>query len=98
VSVLEMPPPTMEVAYGPYKSDFIDMTNERMRELKARTGIQVPHVIAEGLVPDAVREEALNQKADLIVTGRGQDLGMFSRAWSHLYPIIRHAPCPVLSI
>ncbi len=98
VCVLEMPPPTMEVAYGPYKSDFIDMINERLRELKAKTGISAPHVIAEGLVPDAIREEALKQKADLIVTGRGQELGIFSRAWSHLYPIIRHAPCPVLSL
>ena len=41
VSVLEMPPPSMEVAYGPFKSDFIAATEERLRELKGRTGINV---------------------------------------------------------
>lgn len=98
VCVLEMPPPTMEVAYGPFKSDFINATDERMRELKGKTGINIPHNVVEGVIPLAVRDEAERVGADLIITGRGVAQGTFSRAWSHLYPIIRHAPCPVLSI
>ena len=46
----------------------------------------------------AIEDEAKRVGADLIVTGRGDDLGAMSRLWSHLYPIVRHAPCPVLSI
>lgn len=97
-TVLELPPPSMEMDYGAFRSDFENMTDERIRELKSRTSINVPHTIVDGLVPEAIREEALRVHADLIVTGRGLSQGTFSRAWSHLYPIIRHAPCPVLSI
>jgi hypothetical protein len=35
---------------------------------------------------------------DLIVTGRGHSQDGIGRAWSQLFPIIREAPCPVLSI
>ena len=35
---------------------------------------------------------------DLIVLGRGHTHGTFSRIWSHLYSVVRAAPCPVMSI
>ena len=49
-------------------------------------------------VAESVREEAVRRGADLIVTGRGCSLGSFSEILSRLYPIVRHAPCPVLSV
>jgi nucleotide-binding universal stress UspA family protein len=96
--VMEMPPVSMETAFGPYRDDFMAAAGARIVELKQRAGVDAPHVILDGPVADAIREEALRTGADLILTGRGEVYGTFSRMWSHLYPIVRHAPCAVLSI
>jgi nucleotide-binding universal stress UspA family protein len=96
--VMEMPPVSMETAFGPYRDDFMEAADARLVELKKRAGVNAPHAILDGPVADAIRQEALRTGADLIVTGRGEVHGTFSRMWSHLYPIVRHAPCPVLSI
>jgi nucleotide-binding universal stress UspA family protein len=96
--VMEMPPVSIETAFGPYRDDFMAAADTRVTQLKKRAGVNAPHTILDGPVPWAIRDEALRLSADLIVTGRGEVLGTFSRLWSHLYPIVRHAPCPVLSI
>ncbi len=96
--VMEMPPVSMETAFGPYRDDFIAAADARLAELKKKAGVKAPHTILDGPVADAIRDEALRIGADLIVTGRGEVYGTLSRLWSHLYPIVRHAPCPVLSI
>ncbi len=96
--VMEMPPVSMETAFGPYRDDFVAAAERRLHGLKANAGVEAPHKILDGPVADAIGEEAKCLDADLIVAGRGEALGAFSRIWSHLYPIVRHAPCPVLSI
>jgi len=96
--VMEMPPVSIETAFGPYRDDFMAAADTRVTQLKKKAGVSAPHTILDGPVPWAIRDEALRLSADLIVTGRGEVLGTFSRLWSHLYPIVRHAPCPVLSI
>ena len=96
--VLEIPPASVELAFGPYKNDFVNAADARLRELKGNLGLDVPHHILDGLVAEALHDEAVRIKADLLVTGRGHVQGTFGRIWSHLYPIVRHAPCPVLSI
>ncbi len=96
--VLEMPPVSMETAFGNYHDDFMKAADARIVELKKRSGVNAPHTILEGPVADAIHDHAVQTTADLIVTGRGVVYGAVSRLWSHLYPIIRHAPCPVLSI
>jgi nucleotide-binding universal stress UspA family protein len=48
-------------------------------------------------IADSIRRAAVEEKADLIVVGRGHATAGFSRIWSHLYAIIRESPCPVLS-
>jgi nucleotide-binding universal stress UspA family protein len=96
--VLEMPPVSIETAFGNYHDDFMKAADARIVELKKRAGVDAPHKILEGPVADAIRGQALLTGADLIVTGRGVVYGAVSRIWSHLYPIIRQAPCPVLSV
>ena len=96
--VMEMPPVSMETAFGPYRDDFMAAADARLIELKKKAGVNAPHTILDGAVADAIRDQALRRSADLIITGRGEVYGTLSRLWSHLYPIVRHAPCPVLSI
>jgi nucleotide-binding universal stress UspA family protein len=47
---------------------------------------------------EGIRDTAIEEKADLLIVGRGHETGNLSRMWSHLYTIIRESPCPVLSV
>ena len=92
------PPITAEMDLGPYLEALIEAGNFQMRELKGKLGVDAPHTVLTGMIATTVRDEALRRKADLLVTGRGDAQGTFSRLWSHLYPLVRESPCPVLSI
>jgi nucleotide-binding universal stress UspA family protein len=98
VHVVQTLPAALETEYGRYKKDLRNAADFKLRELKGRLGVNAPHTVVEATVADGVREEAIRRKADLIITGRGGVQGTFSRLWSHVYPIVREAPCPVLSI
>jgi nucleotide-binding universal stress UspA family protein len=98
VQVVQMPPVTMEIDFSPYKKDLIDASEDRLQELKAQLGINALHTVIEGAVADGVRQEAVRRRADLIITGRGHAQAAVGRIWSNVYPIVREAPCPVLSL
>jgi nucleotide-binding universal stress UspA family protein len=53
--------------------------------------------VLDGEIPEGICRAALDEGADLLIVGRGHARERFSRAWSHLYAIIRESPCPVLS-
>ena len=93
-----MPPVNFESGYAQYLSDFATGTEARIAILKELAGVPAPCAMLQGPVASALEEEAKRVEADLIVTGRGSDLGAVTRLWSHLYAIVRHAPCAVLSI
>lgn len=52
----------------------------------------------DAAVVEGIRQAAREEDADLVIVGRGHARETFSRAWSHLYTIIRESPCPVLSV
>ncbi len=54
--------------------------------------------VLDTAIPEGIRRTAIEEKADLVVVGRGHQREAFSRIWSHLYTIIRESPCPVLSV
>jgi universal stress protein A len=76
----------------------IRQTDDHLGAVKNRLGISAPHKILSGSLPETVRDEAVREKSDLIVVGRGLSQGALTRLLSQLYPIIHEAPCPVLSI
>ena len=98
VHVVESPPATRQMVFNTYKKELMNAADFRLRELKGQLGVNAPHAVIDAMVADGVCEEAVRRKADLIITGRGSAQGTFSRMWSHVYPIVREAPCPVLSI
>ena len=84
--------------FSPYRKELIDAAHNRLCELKVNLGIEACATVLDAPIAEAVREVALRQKADLVITGRGHCQGAMSRMWSHLYAIVRESPCPVLSI
>jgi nucleotide-binding universal stress UspA family protein len=98
VRIIETPATSLDVDFGPYKKDLMDAADYKVRELKGQLGIDAPHSVIDARVAGGVRAEATLRKADLIIAGRGRAQDMFERMWSHLYPIVREAPCPVLSV
>src|SRR6185503_1371929 len=71
---------------------------ETIEKLQKSVGVLAPLCVAVGEVAGAVREEAERHNADLIVIGRGLLHETMGRLRTHAYGIIRHAPCPVLSV
>lgn len=98
VHVTEVPPAAVEVDFSPYRDALVEAADTRLRELKRRLNMDVPHTVTDGTVAEQVRREVLRQKADIIIAGRGRTQTGISRMWSHLYQIVRESPCPVLSI
>ena len=98
VHVVEVPPPSFDADFTPFKKELIDADNERLRALKDKLGIDASHTCIDGITADCVCREAIQREADLIVVGRGRAQGALSRIWSRLYAIVRESPCPVLSI
>ncbi len=98
LTAVPTPPMALEVDYSAYRKDLMDGADMRMRELKAKLGVKAPHTVIDTMIIDAVHEEVLRRKADLVVVGRGEAQATFGRVWSVLYPIVRESPCPVLSI
>ena len=80
------------------KKELMDAAYGRLRELKSACEIDAPATVIDAPIAEGVRAEIMRRKADLVVTGRGRCQGTMSRMWSHLYPIVRESPCPVLSI
>lgn len=98
VHAIEVPPPTTEVDFSPYRKLMEDEADFRLRELKGSLQIDAPHSVEEGPAAVALHDEAIRRKVDLIVTGRGHSQDIFAGILSRLYSVIREAPCPVLSI
>ncbi len=98
LTVVETPPAAWEVDYAPYRKAVLDAADEKMRRLRHETGIQAPYEVVDGRPAEEISRIAVERKADLIVTGRRHSQTGLGRAWSQLFPIIREAPCPVLSI
>jgi nucleotide-binding universal stress UspA family protein len=91
-------PVALRVDFGPYRTELIDAADSRLRELKAKLGVDAPATVIDAPISNGVRDEVLRRKADLVITGRGHAQGAISRAWSHLYSVVRESPCPVMSI
>jgi nucleotide-binding universal stress UspA family protein len=98
VHVVPTPPAYPDLDLEEHTRQLTQASQFRLRELMARLGIDAPHTVIDALLGDGIHQELVRRKADLLVTGRGHSTGTFSRMWSHLYPIIRDSPCPVLSI
>jgi nucleotide-binding universal stress UspA family protein len=81
-----------------FQMEVRDGAGRAVQDLERTVCIDVPVCVAAGTVPDVVREEALQHGADLVVIGRGALQQKLGRLRTHSYGIIRHSPCPVISV
>ncbi len=81
-----------------FEEEMRQEARRQLTEMQALAVVQAPLCIAVGGVADAVREEARRHRSDLLVIGRGILHEPLGRLRTHAYAIIRHAPCPVLSV
>jgi nucleotide-binding universal stress UspA family protein len=70
----------------------------KIAELQEAAGVDAPLCVCVGNVAEGVREEARRHGADLIVIGRGVLHETLGRLRTQAYGIIRHSPCPVISV
>jgi nucleotide-binding universal stress UspA family protein len=96
--VVPTPPAYPDIDLEEHTRRLNEASQVKLRELKAKVGVDAPHTVIDALLAEGIHHEVVRRKADLLVTGRGHSTGTFGRIWSHLYPIIRDSPCPVLSI
>jgi nucleotide-binding universal stress UspA family protein len=98
VHVVEAPPAAFHIDFSRYERQLMEAADLRLRELKAKLGLDYPHAVIGRPLEEGVREEAVRREADLIVTGRGRSQSAFGAFLSRLYSLVRHSPCPVLSV
>jgi nucleotide-binding universal stress UspA family protein len=98
VHIVPTPPAYPDLDLREHTKLLTEASQARLRELKAKLGLDAPHTVADALLAEGIHHEIVRRKGDLLVTGRGHSIGTFSRLWSHLYSIIRDSPCPVLSV
>jgi nucleotide-binding universal stress UspA family protein len=70
----------------------------RLQSRQTAADVNVPICFEKGETAAVVPEIARRYGADLVVIGRGHMPGIGGVWRSHVYPIIRSSPCPVLTI
>ena len=71
---------------------------ELLRDLQRLVGSHAEVKIAVGPTKDALTEAARRLQADVLIIGRGSQLGTQGRLRDLTYAVVRDAPCPVLSV
>jgi len=66
--------------------------------LQRQAGVRAPSSVVIGKIGPRLCEQAKDHKADLVVIGRGRLHDTPGRLGKNAYDIIRHAPCPVISV
>ncbi|BDC48461.1 universal stress protein [Bryobacterales bacterium F-183] len=88
-----------EVDATNYQRELVAVSAMELGRVKeAHCGDSATLTVAIAPVLYAVCDEVRRTKADLLIVGRGKSHDAFARAFSSLYPMIRDAGCPVLSI
>jgi len=95
-------PPTSAAPELMFDAEFDETLRRAAREeigkMQASAGVHASLCVKSGDVATAIREEAEKHGADLIVIGRGVERQTLGSLRTNAHAIIRHAPCPVLSV
>jgi nucleotide-binding universal stress UspA family protein len=81
-----------------WRAFLFDMARAEIAKLQQEAGTRFELILAGGNVEHVVRGAAEESHADLVVVGRGVMQEKLGRMRTHVYSIIREAPCPVMSV
>jgi nucleotide-binding universal stress UspA family protein len=81
-----------------FEEDMRQEARQQITHHETAASVEAPLCVTVGNIAEGVREEARRHGADLIVIGRGMLHETLGRLRTHAYGIIRHSPCPVLSV
>ncbi len=92
------PQSAVDIEGGRFRSFLLEVAREELAKLQKQAGTDLDAVLRAGDVAQVVREAAEEEGADLVVIGRGVMHELFGRMRTHVYSVIREAPCPVISV
>ena len=90
--------PGIDIEGGKFREFLFDVARGEFAKLQKAAGTNFETVLEAGDVARVVRKAAEKAHADLVVIGRGVVQEPFGRMRTHVYSIIREAPCPVVSV
>jgi nucleotide-binding universal stress UspA family protein len=92
------PQSAFDIEGGRFRAFLLDVAREELAKLQKQAGTELDAVLRAGDVAQVVRAAAEQDDADLVVIGRGVLHELFGRMRTHVYSVIREAPCPVISV
>ena len=92
------PPDGIDIEGGKFRAYLVEVAREGLEKMQREAGTALDTIVEDGDVAPVVRSSAEEQQADLVVIGRGVLQEMFGRMRTHVYSVIREAPCPVISV
>jgi nucleotide-binding universal stress UspA family protein len=100
VHAIPAPPATLMEQYlnRDFEAFLKDSARQAIDAMQIQAGTDFELRIEDGNVSSIVAAAARKHEADLVLIGRGTLPHFGGRLRTHVYPIIREAPCPVLSI
>jgi nucleotide-binding universal stress UspA family protein len=90
-----LPTPELPVDWTPQMEQA---ALDEIERLQACEGIHADARVVTGEVAHAVHDAVEAAQGDVLVIGRGPEEHTLARLMDHGYPIVRHAPCPVVSV
>jgi len=92
---LSMPTPELPIDWT---AQVEEAALDQIEKLQKSEGTHADVRVATGEVAYAVHDAVEAAHGDLLVIGRGANGTRLARLRDHAYPIVRHAPCPVVSV
>jgi len=92
------PPDGIDIEGDRFRASLFEMVNEELAKLQEQAGTNFETIPEPDDVAPAVRRVAGQINADLVLIGRGVMHATLGRMRTHVYSIIRDAPCPVISV
>lgn len=92
------PPDGIDIEGHKFRAYLIDVSREELAKVQREAGTALETIVEGGDVAPVVRRAAEENDADLVVIGRGVLQEFFGRMRTHVYSVIREAPCPVISV
>jgi nucleotide-binding universal stress UspA family protein len=88
----------VDIEGGRWRAFLFDVARQELAKLQTEAGTNLEAVLECGGVAHVVRRATEENHADLVVIGRGVIHERFGRMRTHVYSVIRDAPCPVISV